>query len=90
MDDVLLVHGCHGQEHLCGVEPAARFGEAVLLLDPEEELAAARVLEHHVQLLGGLEGADEMDQEGAVDALEHDALRLGVVDLAALDDLGLS
>ena len=90
VDDVFLVHGGHGQQNFCCVKPSPRLGESVLLLYPEEELASARILEDHVELLRRLECVDEVDEKGTVDSLEHNALRLGVLNLPPLNNFRLA
>ena len=89
VDDVHLVQVLEREHDLRDVEAAARLVELALAAQVEEELAARAVVEHEVELVGRLERVVEPDDERVHDAAEHVALRLGVLDLVALDDVGL-
>lgn len=85
--NVVLVEMLKGQHKLSNVEPCTVLGEAALFLEMPEQLSTALVVGDEVELLLGLEGELEADEEGALErALENLALADGVRDFLLGDD----
>jgi len=59
------------------------------LAEMVEHLTTPHVLQNQVHVLGVLEGAEKIDNEGALDFVEQPLFILGVVHLLHLDNLGL-
>mmetsp|Transcript_43174 Transcript_43174/g.109040 ORF Transcript_43174/g.109040 Transcript_43174/m.109040 type:complete len:322 (+) Transcript_43174:145-1110(+) len=74
------------QYNLSAVEARARLAELLVLLEMVEQLAAVHKVHDEEELVGCLEGVVEVHQEGVHQLLQDVALRLGVLQLVALDD----
>ena len=77
------------ERDLGAVEARERLVEGAPQLQVVKDLAAAAEGHDEVELVLGLEGEAQPDEEGVVDALEDGALGLRVLNLVARHDDGL-
>ncbi|GIX65720.1 ATP-dependent RNA helicase [Babesia caballi] len=87
--DPLGVQEVDGEHGLRGVEARDGVPQGAILVNVAEELAAADVLEEHVDVHGVLEAAHVAYYEGVPDARENVALVPQVVHLPLREHLGL-
>mmetsp|Transcript_20766 Transcript_20766/g.43839 ORF Transcript_20766/g.43839 Transcript_20766/m.43839 type:complete len:206 (+) Transcript_20766:989-1606(+) len=77
------------QSDLGGVEARRVVWEAPRLAQVREELAADDVLHHQVEVEVVLEGPHQVNDERVRDLLQNELLRLDMLNLLEVDDLGL-
>ena len=79
------MHVAEAKQDLAHVELGQPLGEASLLEQVKEELAARADVHHEVELALALERPVQLDDEGVVELLEHASLAQDRLDLVLAD-----
>lgn len=90
LNDVVGVQVLDGQQDFGDVELGGVFVELLQFVQDLAQVAAGALLHDEEQLLGGLEGLEEFDDEGVLDLGEDVALCLGLAREVAAHDLLLA
>lgn len=87
VDDVLLVEVLDGKAELCNIEFGLIFWEGDLAGEVEAKVSSGAVVEGEVEVMGGLEGEMEVDDELVVRLLQDIGLDYCVLQLLLEDQV---